>query len=143
MPRVHHVDLKSIALQDLQKGDPINACCLHNDRLYPTRLQPLRHAMQVRREASERSHWLGISPRGYRDVMVGVTNINPCCIPVQRREPIIPLSLGLLFRLRCFRHLETSSSKLDEARPGRSRFENVSNGVELAAPRRDATKSLT
>jgi len=32
---------------------------------------------------------------------------------------------------------------LDEARPGGSRFENVSNGVELAAPRRDATKSLT
>src|SRR5947209_18635552 len=97
MPRVHHVDLKSIALQDLEKGHPINACRLHNDRLDPARLQPLRHAMHVGREASEPSHWLGISPRGYRDVMVGVTNINPCCIPVQCRQPIIPLSLGLSF----------------------------------------------
>src|SRR5436190_18098051 len=87
MPRVHHIHLKSVALQDLEKGDPINACRLHNDCLYSARLQPLRHAMQVRCEASERSHWLGISPSGYSDVMVGVTNINPCRIPVQRREP--------------------------------------------------------
>jgi hypothetical protein len=34
MPRVHNIDLKSVALQDLEKGYPINARCLHNDGLY-------------------------------------------------------------------------------------------------------------
>src|SRR3954452_7493324 len=143
MPRVHHIDLKSVALQDLEKGDPINACRLHNDGLYSARLQPLRHAMQVRREASERSHWLGVSPIGNRNIMIGITNINPGRVPIQRGESFVPLSLDLLSRLRCFCHFETSSLKSDEARPGRSRFENVSNGVELAVLRRDATKSLT
>jgi hypothetical protein len=133
MPRVHHVDLKSVALQDLEKGYPINARCLHNDCLYAARLQPLRHAMQVRREASECLHWRGISPRGYRDIMFSVANINPCRVPIQRREPFIPLSLGFIFRLCWFRHLESSSiSKWDETRPGCDRFENVSNGVEPA-----------
>jgi hypothetical protein len=75
--------------------------------------------------------------------MIGITNINPRRVPIQRGESFIPLSLDLLSRLRCFCHFETSSLKSDEARPGRSRFENVSNGVELAALRRDATKSLT
>ena len=82
MTRVHHVDLKSVTLQDLEKGNLINARCLHDDRLYAARLQPLRHAMQVRREASETLHWLGISPCRYRDIMFGVANIDPCRVPV-------------------------------------------------------------
>ena len=55
----------------------------------------MRHAMQIRREASERLHWLGISPNWNCDVMVGITNVNPCRIPVQRGQPLIPRSRAL------------------------------------------------
>jgi hypothetical protein len=82
MTRVHHVYLKSVTLQDLEKSDPINARSLHDDRLYAARPQPLRHAMQVRREASETLHWLGISAYRYREIMFGVAYIDPCGVPV-------------------------------------------------------------
>jgi hypothetical protein len=68
MPRVHYVDLKSVALQNLEKSDPINTRRLHDDGLYAACFQPLRHTRQVGCEASECSHWLAISSFGHRNI---------------------------------------------------------------------------
>src|SRR4051794_26716073 len=61
MPRVHHVDLKSVALQDPEQGDPINAWRLHKDPFlsHKPSVTWAPMCMQVRRETFERSHWLG------------------------------------------------------------------------------------
>ncbi len=100
-------------------------------RLITASLAAIRVFFCCRVNNSETLHWLGISPCRYRDIMFGVAHIDPCRIPVQCREPFIPLSFCLC--LRYFRHLESSSIlKWDETRPGCSRFENVSNGVEPA-----------
>ena len=105
MPRVHYVDMKSIALQNLEKSDPINSRCLHDDGLYAACLQPLRHAMEVGREASECSDWLGISPFGHRNIMLRIANVNSSRIPIQCREPFVQLSLAFAFCFRWLGHL--------------------------------------
>ena len=45
--------------------------------------------MQIRREASECSHWFRVSPRRYSDIMFGIANIDPRRISIQRRQPFV------------------------------------------------------
>jgi hypothetical protein len=37
--------------------------------------------------------------------MFSIANVNSSRVPIQRSEPLLPLSLGFAFRPRWFRHL--------------------------------------
>jgi hypothetical protein len=90
VPRVHHVDLESVAFKNLKQSKPVNSCCLHDDCLDPTSLQPNRHSVQVGGEAAEFPYRFAIPSGGYCYVVFRIANINASCVPIQHGKAILP-----------------------------------------------------
>src|SRR6478672_11093284 len=120
MARVHNVDLESMVLQNLMQRYPIDSRGLHYHCLDSACLQPLRHAMQICCEASECSHWLGISPCGHCHIMFRITHVDTGSISIQLWKAILPILPPLLLFLpliHTLRHI-TILISFTRTRPG-------------------------
>ena len=76
MTRIYQKHLQPVLLQNVINGEPVNTGGLHRYRLDPARFQPCRHSFQICRPTSKLPYRLRIPPRGHRNEVAFISNID-------------------------------------------------------------------
>ena len=95
MPGVDQANFQTPALQDLEKGDPVNSCRFHGHRFDLTPKEPVGQGVQVLGKGGKLPHWANVSFLGHSPIDLGGSNIDASGIGLNKGQTL--LLLGFLF----------------------------------------------
>src|SRR5260370_28707332 len=82
VPGVHEHNFETSRLEDLEDGDPVDACRLHRDRRDAHLREPVCESMEVSGEALEGTNRLVVSILRHGNDVERRTDVKPCRMPL-------------------------------------------------------------